>query len=193
MNVKDHYDKNKQLYWIFGLLLAGFFITGTILFLNWYKKRQEGRMKSKGIQQSTLDFVSKEEGRKYLSYKDIVGIDTVGVGHKILPGEEHLLGKKITDAEIDTLLRKDLQIASDAITKNVNRPLSQNQFNALISLVFNIGAGAFKSSTLLKYLNDGTKSKEDISSAWRAWKKAGGVEQPALVARRQREINLFFQ
>ena len=192
-SIRESYQRNKTTYTIFGLLLLGFFITGTVLIIKIYISKVKGRKANEGIQQSTIDYVSKEEGRKYLSYKDSVGKDTVGVGHLILPNENHLVGKELTDIEVDTLLKKDLQIASDSILKNVTgRKLNQNQFDALISLVFNIGVGAFQSSTLLKYLNNPNTPKENIINSWLAWKRAGGQVLTALENRRKRETELFY-
>lgn len=192
MNVREHYNSNKQLYWIFGLLLAGFMITGTILLLR-YMRNKRGRMKNKGIQQSTIDFLQKEEGTEYKAYKDTVGLDTIGVGHLIKPGEEYLLTKTLTEKEVDDLLAKDMKTAEQEILKGVKDPdvFTQNEFDALVSLFFNIGERGFETSTLFRELNKPIRDKDKITTAWLAWKYAGG--KPMLLERRKREVKLFFQ
>lgn len=143
------------------------------------------RMKpNKGIQQSTLDVIKKHEGVRNEPYKDTRGIDTIGVGHVLLPHESGTT--YWSDEVIDKVLKSDLQKCANEIKRSVKVPLNQNQFDALCSLIFNIGVGAFRNSTLLKYLNKNEKP-ENISSAWLAWSK-----QKELKPRRQKEVNLFF-
>ena len=78
---------------------------------------------------------------------------TIGWGHTgdVKPGD------KITQAEADRLLKKDIETAEKAVSKLVKVPLTQNQFDALVSLTFNIGAGkqGFAGSRLLRLLNEG--------------------------------------
>lgn len=148
------------------------------------------------VQQSTYDLVKGFEGERLKAYKDSAGIDTVGIGHVILPNERELLSKQISNQESYNLFKKDAQIAANDINSHIKFPLTQNQFDALVSLVFNIGVGAFNSSTALRQLNemypDGFNRDEEakIRNAWLAWKNAGG--KPILLSRRQKEVDLFF-
>lgn len=91
------------------------------------------------------------EGLKLKAYKDTKGIWTVGVGHT---GPEVVEGLVITKEKAHELFQKDVAWAEDAVNL-VKVPLTQNQFDALVSFVFNIGAGAWKRSTMLKMLNAG--------------------------------------
>lgn len=191
MDIKAKYDKNKSLFVITALLLSGFLITGTLLLLRHLSHLKKGHMKANGIQQSTIDLLSKEEGRRNDVYLDIAGIPTVGIGHRVLKQDGLTLGQKIDDALVDTYFRNDSAIAANAINKYVKVPLNQFQFDALLSLIYNIGTGAFSKSTLLKYIN-GKKTKQDITSAWLSWNHAGGKESSALTARRNREVNIFY-
>ena len=91
------------------------------------------------------------EGLRLKAYKDTKGIWTIGVGHT---GPEVVEGLVITKEKAHELFQKDVAWAEDAVNL-VKVPLTQNQFDALVSFVFNIGAGAWKRSTMLKMLNLG--------------------------------------
>lgn len=90
------------------------------------------------------------EGVRHKAYLDTKGIPTIGVGHT---GPEVVLGTVWTDDEIDRVFRQDIKITEQVINYAVYTPLSQHQYDALVSFVFNIGTSAFKRSTMLKYLN----------------------------------------
>jgi lysozyme len=91
------------------------------------------------------------EGLRTKAYKDTKGIWTIGVGHT---GPEVVEELVITKEKAHELFRKDVAWAEDAVNL-VKVPLTQNQFDALVSFVFNVGAGAWKRSTMLKLLNAG--------------------------------------
>lgn len=91
------------------------------------------------------------EGLRLKAYKDTKGILTIGVGHT---GPEVVEGLVITKEKAHKLFQKDVAWAEDAVNL-VKVPLTQNQFDALVSFVFNIGAGAWKRSTMLTMLNAG--------------------------------------
>jgi lysozyme len=95
----------------------------------------------------------------------------------------------LTDAEVKDLLRTDAAKAVGPVTRLVTVPLSQQQFDALVSFVFNVGEGNFKSSTLLKELNQGHYDK--VPQELNRWVKAEGKTLPGLVSRRADEGNLF--
>jgi lysozyme len=76
--------------------------------------------------------------------------------------------------------------------KVITVPLNDNQWSALTSLVYNIGFGAFKRSTLLRLLNAGA-TKEEVAKQFLRWNKAGGKEIKGLTNRRQAEFNLFIK
>jgi lysozyme len=91
------------------------------------------------------------EGKKNKAYKDTKGIWTIGVGHT---GPEVTLGLVWGDSQIMDALEKDVKWAEDAVN-TVSSPLTQNQFDALVSFVFNVGATAFAKSTMKRMLNAG--------------------------------------
>jgi len=91
-------------------------------------------------------------------YQCSSGENTIGYGHVILSHETFDI---ITEEEAEELLKKDIEIAEEAINKYVVVPLTQNRFDALVSFVFNVGVKAFKHSTLLKKLNQGLYDEID--------------------------------
>lgn len=98
-----------------------------------------------------LALLKEREGCRLTAYLDSVRVPTIGVGHTT--GVQ--MGMTITEAEAMDLLREDLRWAEAALDLNVHVPLNQHQFDALVSFVFNVGQGAFTSSTLLRLLNVG--------------------------------------
>jgi len=120
------------------------------------------------------------EGEKLKTYTDTVGVLTIGVGHT---GPDVKPGMTITKEQSQALLMKDLQWAEAAVNK-VAVPLNQNQFDALVSFVFNIGATAFAKSTLLKLLNAGDYG--GAAAQFMVWTK-----QKELIGRRQGERDQF--
>jgi len=97
-----------------------------------------------------LSAIEQREGFKTFAYKDTKGIWTIGVGHT---GPEVHEGLVWTTVQVQEALRKDVQTAEKAINAGVKVELTQNQFDALVSFVFNVGVGAFTKSTMLKVLN----------------------------------------
>lgn len=95
------------------------------------------------------------EGVRYKAYKDTKGIWTCGIGHT---GPEVCEGLVWTDQQVKEALRADLRTA-EAPVNTIVYPLNQNQFDALVSFVFNIGVTAFNTSTMKKLINLG-KIKE---------------------------------
>ncbi len=107
------------------------------------------------IDAAGLRLIARFEGYRSQIYRDLAGHPTIGYGHLLLPGEHARFAKGITRQAAWALLKQDAAKAVNAVRQLVIVPLSQNQFNALVSLVFNIGECAFASSTLLKKLNAG--------------------------------------
>lgn len=92
------------------------------------------------------------EGLRLKAYKDTKGIWTIGVGHT---GPEVVEGSVITKDEAISIFQKDVKWAEDAVNNKVEVPLNQNQFDALVSFIFNIGETAWYKSTMLRLLNKG--------------------------------------
>lgn len=135
-----------------------------------------------------IEFLIKEEGGIRLkAYKCQAGILTIGVGHT---GKDAKEGMEITEEKAIELLKLDLRRFEDVVNKNINVTLKQHEFDALISLAFNIGCAAFSNSTVVKKINTGAKMCE-VEEAWKMWRKGGGKVLPILVRRREREVKMY--
>lgn len=125
------------------------------------------------------------EGVRLTAYHCSAGVLTIGYGHT----GNVKLGQKITQEQADCYLMQDLYKTEQQINKLVRVSLTQNQYDALCSLVFNIGTGAFNKSTLLAKLNKG--DYHGASEEFKRWNKVGGIVNAGLVRRRQAEEDLF--
>jgi lysozyme len=134
-----------------------------------------------------LECMKKAEGFRNRAYKDVAGIPTIGYGHRLLPGESFPGG--IGHAQAETLLLSDVRLAEQALERLVKVPLAQGQFDALVDFIFNLGAGRFASSTLLKDLNAGRY--DAAAGQLLHWDFAGKSELPSLKARREAELRLW--
>ena len=137
-----------------------------------------------------LQFIKDHEGLRLKAYKDAVGIWTIGYGHTSDAYFNVEKGMEITNAKANDLLRHDVEEAEAGIDNMLKEPLPNgNMYGAVVSLVFNIGLGAFRNSTLLKKLNK--KDYNGAASEFSKWVKAGGKTLPGLVRRRAEEKALF--
>lgn len=100
-----------------------------------------------------VEFLKEVERFEPRRYDDGAGVMTIGYGHAIRSGES--FEEPMTEAEAEALLRKDLSVAERAVSNLVAVPLTQGQFDALVSLTFNVGSGTIESSGLLEHLNRG--------------------------------------
>jgi lysozyme len=141
-----------------------------------------------------LRFLEQNEGRILRVYKDASGILTCGVGHVVRPEDHLAFGESISEELCEMFLREDVGKAEDAISAAVEVELTQNQFDALVSLTFNIGVHGFQHSSVLRDVNSGNLSDE--KRAFELWDKdmkhGQLVVDPALLERRDREVALFF-
>lgn len=96
---------------------------------------------------------------------------------------------RITEAEADRMLRADVNDIEGELLKLISAPVTQDQFDALVSLTYNIGIGAIAKSTLLEKLNAG--KYEEAAAEFLRWTLAGGRRLRGLVKRRQEEAALF--
>jgi lysozyme len=135
-------------------------------------------------------FIANEEGIRTKSYLDQVGVWTIGVGHT---GPEVGPGLVWTKEKVMEVFRADIGRFAVAVTKLVSAALKQHEFDALVSLAFNIGTGNFASSTLLRKLNGGDyRGAGEQFPRWNKGKVKGVLtELPVLTARRRRERRLF--
>lgn len=141
------------------------------------------------ISDKGLELIAEFEGFRGDVYRDVAGIPTIGFGHKLLPGDAEKYRNGITREQALELLRKDAANAEASILRHVTVPLEQEQFDALVSFVYNVGTGAFGGSTLLRKLNAGDKTAVPAEMArWNKVTIAGQrVESEGLTNRRWRE------
>lgn len=138
------------------------------------------------ISQAGIDLIKRFEGCKLAAYQDVVGVWTVGYG---TTGADVCKGLQITEKEAETRLLVHLQGVQDAINALVSVPLTQGEFDALCSFVYNIGETAFRKSTLLRKLND--SDYDGAAAEILRWDKAGGAPVIGLTRRRHAEKDLF--
>ena len=142
------------------------------------------------ISQRGLDLIKDFEGFSKKPYFCSANKLTIGYGHVITPEEHDKFPPQISEKEGEDLLRKDAAIAEKAVNNLVRVPLEQYEFDALVSLVFNIGATNFSKSTLLRLLNLNTPKKE-IAQQFLKWRFANKVPLKGLARRRQAEAMMF--
>ncbi len=144
------------------------------------------------ISERGINLLKSFEGLELEAYQDIAGIWTIGYGHT---GDDVEPGMRISEREAEALLRKDLKPREDAVDRFASISLSQNEFDALVSFVYNVGAAAFGGSTARKRLNRGDRIGAADALTW--WNKAtvGGVlrEVLGLTRRRAAERALFLE
>ncbi len=140
------------------------------------------------------------EGLMTEAYLDSGGAPTIGIGH-LLTRSERTSGKIViggmegdyreglSEQQCWDLLDQDLDWAENAVNESVKVPLTQNQFDALVSFCFNVGVQAFKGSTLVKLLNQG--GYDQVPAQLRRWNKDNGMVVQGLTNRRAKEVALW--
>lgn len=143
------------------------------------------------VSKSGIDFLAVEEGLVLKPYLDSVGIPTIGIGCTYYED-----GRKVKMSDPPISRERALQLFKNllkgyelAVYSRTRDDINQNQFNALVSLCFNIGVTAFKTSTVLKRVNANPLDPA-VRSAFLMWKNAGG--KPILLNRRKREADVYF-
>lgn len=146
------------------------------------------------LNKTGIDLIAKFEGCVLPPYKDSVGIPTIGIGMTYYPET----GKKVTMADKPlanieeayrqfSLLVKPFCLAVYSTTRD---DLKQHEFNALVSLAYNIGPVGFKGSTVHRLVNEHV-SGEALNKAFLMWNKAGGKALAGLTKRRQLEYDVY--
>ncbi|PKN16514.1 MAG: hypothetical protein CVU66_00760 [Deltaproteobacteria bacterium HGW-Deltaproteobacteria-23] len=136
--------------------------------------------------QKGIDLIKSYESLELKAYRCPAGVLTVGYGHT---GSDVKHNTEITKEKAEELLKKDL--ASAEMVVNRIQGLNQNQYDALVSFVYNCGSGNFDKSTL-KRLVISNPYDPKIREAFGMWIKANGKPMAGLVRRRESEANLYF-
>lgn len=130
------------------------------------------------------------EGCELVAYLCPANIWTIGWGHTSAAGAPSVhAGLRITQALADEIFVRDLEPYARCVEQHVKVKLTDNQFAALVSFTYNVGQGAFRSSTLLKKLNAG--DYDAVPAELKKWNKGGGKVLPGLVRRRAAEAALW--
>lgn len=139
-----------------------------------------------------LEMIHHFESCKLTSYRDSVGIWTIGWGNTMYEnGISVKQGETITQARANELFAAIAARFESGVTKRVKQTLTQNQFDALVSFCYNCGFGNFDKSTLLKKVNV-NPNDASIRGEFMKWNKAGGHELNGLTRRRKAEADLYF-
>tara|TARA_E500000178_G_scaffold349706_1_gene407159 strand:- start:5754 stop:6197 length:444 start_codon:yes stop_codon:yes gene_type:complete len=132
-----------------------------------------------------IALIKKFEGCELEAYKCSAGVWTIGYGHT----KDVVEGMTITQEQAEEMLVEELHEYEKYVNESTTVALSQNQFDALVSWVYNLGPANLKASTMLKVLNSG--KYEDVPAQIKRWNKAGGKVLEGLVRRRAAEACLF--
>lgn len=139
-----------------------------------------------------VELVAGFEGFRPRVYRDAVGVETIGYGETARPIIERYRAQGITEPVARQLLKDRLNyVYGKSVRRLVNVPLTQRQFDALVSFTYNLGAGSLATSTLLRELN--RKHYAKAANAFLAWDKAGGRRLEGLTRRRRAERALFLK
>jgi len=133
-----------------------------------------------------LELTKQFEGLELKAYQDSVGVWTIGYGHT---GSDVKAGLMITEAQASVLLAADVAWAVTCVNKSVTSAINQNQFDAMVDFVFNLGCAAFAQSTLLRMVSAGDFA--GAAGQFGRWNKAGGKVLAGLTKRRTAEAALF--
>ena len=117
------------------------------------------------------------------------GYPTVGYGHVVLDVERDRFAGGISEDEAEELLRRDASIAERAVLRLIAVPITDGQFDALASFVFNVGAGGLQRSTLRRKVN--REEHALVPGEFMKWVWAGGRKLKGLVRRREAEAALY--
>lgn len=138
-----------------------------------------------GVSVAGLAFIAHYEGTRTTAYRDSVGVATICTGHTkyVRMGDRRTLG------ECEKFLREDTTEAGAAVSRLVRVPMTQDQYDALVSFTFNLGTGNLERSTLLRKLNSG--DCQGAAREFARWDRAGGEVLAGLTKRRAAEAQLF--
>lgn len=142
------------------------------------------------VSEQGVAFIKRWEGRRLKAYRDGGGVLTIGYGHTSMAGApEVTVGMVITETEADGIFRHDLIKYEKAVLARIARPASQNQFDAMVSLCYNIGPTAFTRSSVVRCFNAGEIAA--AADAFLLWNRDGKKVIEGLKNRRRDERFVF--
>lgn len=153
----------------------------------WMVGKSNPSPKQMRVSNEGVIFIKRWEGFRSKPYVCDGGVLTIGYGHTHDVRE----GQRVTELEADQMLRRDLDYYATKVADVIHITLNQNQFDALVSLTYNIGVPAFAKSTLLKKLNEG--NFHAAGEQFTRWVHAKGKKLPGLIRRRSEEQEMFLK
>ena len=140
-----------------------------------------------------LDLITRFEGLRLIPYLDSARVPTIGYGSTRYEDGTRVTmkDKAITQAQAKTLFMNTLTTYEAAVNRNVKVPISQNQFDSLVSFTYNLGEENLRTSTLLRKLN--VRDYKGAADQFPRWNKAAGRVLNGLVRRRAAERELFLK
>lgn len=137
--------------------------------------------------------ITEFEGFSAKPYLCSAKVPTIGYGNTYYPNgtKVTMLDKEITKVQAFEMFKHIADKFASKVSKLVTSPLNQNQFNALVSLAYNIGIAAFTNSTLLKKVNINHNDKS-IELEFKKWNKVNKKEVAGLTRRRNYEADIYF-
>ena len=139
------------------------------------------------ISEKGKDFIKLWEGCRLVTYDDGGGVLTIGYGHT---GKDVVPGKQITMWEAIELFDKDIEFFAKGVHNLLEYHQNQNQFDALVSLAYNIGLGNFKISHVLTDINNGKEARQ-VAKGFLNWKTINGKFVKGLYDRRVSEKRIY--
>jgi len=136
-----------------------------------------------------IELIKQFEGLELKAYMCPANVATIGYGTTRIKGQPVQMGTTITESHAITLLKTDLSTFEQAVNRNVSVPLTQNQFDALVSWTYNLGETNLRNSTLLRKLN--ARDYAGAADEFPRWNKSGGKELAGLTRRRAAEREMF--
>ena len=141
------------------------------------------------ISKDGLDLICRVEGFSPVIYICPAGYPTIGYGHLITEANKEQFLDGVDEDEALELLRQDVTVAERAVLRLISVPLTQGQFDALVSFTFNLGSGALQRSTLRRKVN--REEHDDVPAEFMKWVWAGGRKLRGLVKRRKAEVEFY--
>lgn len=138
------------------------------------------------ITQDGIDLIKRFEGFSSTVYICPAGYPTIGYGHLV---RDHEKFEEISQEEAEALLRIDVESAERAVLRLIKVPLTDGQFDALVSFTYNLGSGALQSSTLRRKVN--RQAHSEVPAQLVRWVWAGGRKLNGLIKRRECESLVY--
>ena len=157
-----------------------------------FDKRQPAALLS--VSDELLEAMIQEEGARRTVYRDVAGYPTVGVGHLVTPADHLEVGDRVSGDQVLDFLERDIAAAQDSARRLAgDLPLTQNEFDALVDLAFNVGEGNL-SAERSPGLNAAIAARDyDAIAAELDYHHAAGHLARGLVYRSERRANIFLQ